>query len=861
MTTAADKVREAFGRFQAQDVAGAERLCVEILRDSPGYPDAMHLLGLVRLATGNASEAASLLREALKQNPRDATIAENWGVAHLALRDFEIAEGAFRQAFTLGASHGLLYMRLGIALASQGKLKDALSALRGAAARSPDIPAVHLNLGNLLAEENQLDDALASFNRLLELQPDNPLAHFNLGNLHRMAGRLEDAAVSYKRVLAVAPSDADTHNNLGLVYQQQQRLDQAAACYRQALALAPGHIHALSNLGSVLTAQGRLDEAAASFEKALAIRSDFVDALVNLGNVRAEQGHLKEAQALYERVLRLHPRNAEAHRNLGRLFMDQGCGDDAIGSYRKALELDGRQPDVHVELGTAHLNAGNVDAASACFRRALEIRPGHTEASYNLAETLKVQGNLEEGAGWYERMLAREPDDLRALSGLIHMQQHMCSWIGLEERWQRLLEGTSAANDGRVSPFSVLSLPSTPAQQFASAKAWARRNIEPMSASRPALGFDFSKRRARDRLRIGYLSWAFHRHATGHWAVELFELHDRTRCEAFAYAYGPDDGSEIRARIRAGADRFVDISRESHAAAARRIYEDGIDVLVDLTGYTFGHRPQIVALRPAPVQVNWFYPGTMGTACMDYFIADPFVVTAELEPFFTEKVARLPHCYMITDRKRPVGDVVPARPDCGLPEGAFVFCWFNQAYKILPDTFASWMRIMTAVPGSVLWLLESNRWATDNLRNEAAKNGVAPERVVFAPHQPQAEHLARYRLADLAIDSFPYTSHTTAADALWAGCPLVTRAGNTFASRVAGSALISAGLPELVTDSVEAFERLTVELATSPGRLEDIRRRLRETRDTCPLFDTPRFVSNLESAYEGMFKGFLDQKP
>jgi predicted O-linked N-acetylglucosamine transferase (SPINDLY family) len=261
------------------------------------------------------------------------------------------------------------------------------------------------------------------------------------------------------------------------------------------------------------------------------------------------------------------------------------------------------------------------------------------------------------------------------------------------------------------------------------------------------------------------------------------------------------------------------------------------------------------------VQVNWFYPGTMGTACADYFIADPIVVPRELEPFFTERIARLPDCYMITDRKRSVSAAIPTRAQCALPEDAFVFCYFNQTYKILPDTFASWMRILRAVPNSVLWFLESNPWATANLGKEAEKHGVAVERIIVAPRKPIAEHLVRYRIAELALDSFPYTSHTTVADALWVGCPLVTRVGGTFASRVAGSALISGGVPELVTETVEACERLAVELANSPGRLRAIRHRLEGTRDTSRLFDTPRFVRNLENAYEDMFKAFLERGP
>jgi predicted O-linked N-acetylglucosamine transferase (SPINDLY family) len=859
--TPVDKIREAAERFHARDLAGAERLCLEILREAPRHADAMHMLGVLRLAQGEAGRAISLIDQALRESPRDAAMAENLGVAHLAARNFAIAESSFRQAMTLGGSHALLYTRLGIALASQGKLDEAISALRRAASMSPDVPEVHLNLGNVLAERNRLDEALASFKAVLALQPDSLVAHFNVGNLHRMAGRLEDAAASYGKVLALEPRDADTHSNLGIVYEQQRRLTEAERCYRQALALAPNHVHALNNLGNVLHAQGRLDEAAAACEKALALKPDFVSALLNLGDVRSDQGQFQAAQSLYERVLRLDGRNAEAHHNLGKLFMARGRVKDAMAAYRRSLEFAPGRAAVLNDLGSALRDSGDFDGAVAAYRDATAAEPGFVPALYNLAETFKVRGALDEAAACYERALSREARHPQALSGLVHARQHMCDWEGFQALWERLRAEVGATLDGQISPFSVLSLPTTPKEQLDCAIAWSRRHLDPVAATRPALGFDFSGRRRRDRLRIGYLAWGLHDHATGYWTPELFELHDRSRCEVTAYAYGPDDGSEIRKRIRGAAEHFVDLAREPDGVAARRIYDDGVDVLVDLTGYTFGTRSQLLALRPAPVQVNWFYPGTMGTTCADYFIADPFVVPHELEPFFTESIARLPDCYMITDRKRPVSEAVPSRAECGIPDDAFVFCYFNQTYKILPDIFASWMRILRAVPGSVLWFLESNPWATANLGKEAEKHGVASQRIIVAPRKPIAEHLVRYRVADLALDSFPYTSHTTAADALWVGCPLVTRVGDTFASRVAASVLICGGAPELVTDTVDSFERLAVELATSPAKLRETRRRLEEARATSRLFDTPRFVRNLESAYENMFKAFLARGP
>ena len=338
---------------------------------------------------------------------------------------------------------------------------------------------------------------------------------------------------------------------------------------------------------------------------------------------------------------------------------------------------------------------------------------------------------LDEAIAAHERALALDPDHVPALGGLVHLRQHVCNWQGIEDLWARVRARIASGAPG-FSPFSTLSMPLTAREQLACASAAASREFEASGVLR-RLAFDTSPAPKRDRIRIGYLSWGFHRHATAYLAAELFELHDRGRFEIHAYDYGPDDRSAIRSRIRASCDRFVSIAHESHLDAARRIHDDGVDILVDLTGYTLGARTQILALRPAPVQVNWLgYPGTMGAGCVDYIVADSYIIPEGQEQHYAEKVVRLPRCYQINDRKREAAERMPTREDCGLPQEGFVFCCFNQAYKIAPDTFGSWMRILQAVPHSVLWLADANRWATENLRRAAAAGGLAPERLVFA---------------------------------------------------------------------------------------------------------------------------------
>ena len=821
MSSLAEKVREASGRFGAGDIAGAERLCGEILKSAPGHPEALHLLGVVRLVGGDAANAISLIGQALEASPQNATLLEHLGVAHLAAGEPSRAEAAFRRALERGPAQGLLHMRLGLALGAQGRLEEAVTALRAAAARSPGEAEIHLNLGNALAGRGEFEEALACYRKVLSLHPGHAAARHNIGNAYREMGQLDEAAAAFKEILAAGPNDPDTHNNLGVVYERQQRLDEAAACYRKALGLSPRHVPACNNLGNVLAAQGQGEEAVRWFRQAISFDPSHPDAYVNLGNLRAGQGAYEEALALYHQALGANPRTLEAHLNLGRIYLIRG------------------------ELAAAGEN----------YARAIAMAPRHPDAHFNLAEVCKAEGRLDQAIAGYQRTLELNPDYPFALGGLVHLRQHICDWEGMDELWERLHRRIAADAIGSVSPFGSLSLPTTPDEQLAVARAWAQRELGAVSKERMVPAPGFPARRDAGRLSVGYLSWGFHRHATAHLAAGLFELHDRARFEVFAYAYGPDDGSAIRARIRSAAEHFVDVSAESHLATAKRIRDDGIDVLVDLTGYTLGARPQILALRPAPVQVNWLgYPGTMGTECVDYLIADRYVIPEGQESGYAETVIRLLHCYQLNDRDREVDGRTPPRGELGLPEQGFVFCCFNQAYKVLPDTFSLWMRILRAVPESVLWLAEANRWATENLRREAAARGVTPERLVFAPRKPLSEYLAFYRAADLALDTFPYTSHTTASDALWMGCPLVTRAGDTFASRVAASILAAGGLAQCIARSPEEYERLAIDLATSRERLAALRRGLAEARDTCPLFDARGLVRDLEAAYDRMVR-------
>jgi predicted O-linked N-acetylglucosamine transferase (SPINDLY family) len=399
-----------------------------------------------------------------------------------------------------------------------------------------------------------------------------------------------------------------------------------------------------------------------------------------------------------------------------------------------------------------------------------------------------------------------------------------------------------------VNPFGFLCLASTPAQQLLCARQWAAQNANYMSDETP---FKFQDN---DRITVAYLSADFHEHATAHLISELFSLHDRNRFRIVGYSYGPDDGSPARERLITSFDRFADIRNESFVQSARRIRADGVQILVDLKGYTADARPKITALRPAPIQVNYLgYPGTMGSNAIDYAIVDRIVVPQQEQTFFTEKLVHMPDCYQVNDSTRRISARNPSRQECGLPESGFVFCCFNASYKVTPKVFNVWTRLLKAVPGSVLWLLDSNPHATANLKREAEARGVAAGRLVFAGHLPYADHLARFAAADLFLDTFPYNAHTLTSDALWGGCPVVTCSGRTFPSRVAASLLRSVGLSELVCGSLTEYENLAIALARNPERSRGVRQKLQTTRLAAPVFDTRRFTRHLEAAFETMW--------
>jgi len=673
--------------------------------------------------------------------------------------------------------------------------------------------------------------------------------------LHR-AGQLDEAAAIYRQLLADDAKQADAAHLLGLVHFQNRDFDSAIDLIRDAVERDPDNPVYRANLGNVLKDAGRLTDAIAAYRRALELHPGYAEVHNNLGYVLQLSGMIDEAIDHYRKAIALRPENYRAHYNLGNALFLSGKSEEAVAAFREAARLNPEFAGTWDHLGTALQRLGRATEAEACFRRRIQIEPDSPDALHALALELEQQGRIDEAFDCYQRALALRPEFLPAMASALWLAERMCDWTTVAAYSDAVLR-RAAEQPEAVSPFQLMSLP---VASRAHLLAHARSLAATIAAKEP-MRHDSARFGQPSRMRVGYLSSDFHGHPVAYLVAEIFELHDRDRFEVSLFSYGPDDGSAMRRRLRAGCDHFIDLAPLSDDVAAQRIYDERIQVLVDLKGYTADDRPRIAALRPAPVQVNWLgFPGSMGADWIDYLIADAYIVPAEHDADYAEKVVRLPNCYQPNDRKRSSGIAGLSRSACGLPENGFVFCNFNQSYKIEPGLFAVWMRLLTRAPNSVLWLLEENRWSPDNLRKEAARRGVARERLVFAPIRPLAEHLGRYALADLVLDTFPYTSHTTGSDALWAGCPVLTIMGETFASRVAASLLRNAGLEQLIASSFAEYEALALGLAHDRPRLEGVRRHLRENRDTLPLFDSPRFTRGLETSYRRMWTRFTEGK-
>jgi predicted O-linked N-acetylglucosamine transferase (SPINDLY family) len=805
--------------LQRGDADGAMRIIEPVLRRTPAHPQALWIKGMAHLTVGDVAGAVEALERALKPDPRNGAVLDSLGLAYLVQGRYADAADVLRRAATLPHAPAIIFMRLGMALLNLNQLAEALQHLQHAAHLEPRDADIRTNLGQARYRNGDIAGARREFDLILQHLPSHADALFNLGVIDLEEGNLTAAASWFERATQAAPQHAEAWVNLGVVREREQNFNAALDCHRRALAVNAGMPAAACGCGRALAVLGNHSEA----------REQFLAALHAV------------------------PDDLAAHEGLYLSCMALGRTNEALPHMRFVVAAEPDTISALQAYASALFELGQLDEAQSVARRWLDVAPDATGACMLNANLLLFREQFAEAITLLQRTYDRTRDS-ELLGMLTNQYRQICDWPRWREAWDQLapLIDTDAALG---SPFWLLCEPITPAQQLAYTRRWAAARFGATPAAKPSITRPPVQDRTPRRLRIGYLSSDFQEHAAAYLVADLLEQHDRRQFEIFAYSYGPQDNSPMRLRIVRAVEHFVDIAWDPDDIAAARIRRDEIDILVDIKGYTVGDRLSIMAHRPCDRQVTWLgYPGTTGAPFVDYLIADPMIIREGEEDTCSEKVLRMPHCYQPNDRKREIAQPL-SRTDYGLPEQGFIFCCFNQTYKITPDVFAVWMQLLKRVPGSVLWLVESNAPAKQNLSAAAKAQGVDATRLVFAPRMPYAQHLARYRVADMALDTWPYTSHTTLSDGLWCGCVAVGLTGDTFAARVSGSILTAANFADLVTHNLQDYEALAFRLASDATELRSYRDRLTKAREHAPLFDTPAFARGLEGLYRNMITG------
>ena len=646
----------------------------------------------------------------------------------------------------------------------------------------------------------------------------------------------------------------ETVNELINLYNQGQ----LSSVVKQAQALIEQHPQAFilwNILGAANLGLGQVEQALENLKKVTELHPHYADGFNNLGAALKDQGELEKAIEAYKKAISIEPNYPEAFNNMGNVLKDQGKLDEAIESYNKALSINPDYAEAYNNMGNALKDQGEIDEAIEAYNKALTLKPDYAEAYNNIGNSLKNQGKLDEAIEAYNKALSIKPDYEATRAEKLYQQAHVCDWKSIEEERKLIPELGTTKNS--INPFSMLSLEDAPERHYLRSKVYAEAQYPQKPIPLPAKP---SKRP--ECIRIGYFSTDFKRHPVAYLIAKVIEQHNRDKFQIFGYSLMNNKEDELQQRLTKSFDVFKDVSAISDKEVALLSRQDNIDIAIDLNGYTQNSRSGIFAYRAAPIQINYLgYPSTMGIKFIDYIIADQNLIPLESQKFFSEKPIYLPNTYMPTDNTRKFSQYPISRNEIGLPNDGFVFCCFNNNYKMTSAEFNIWMRLLHKIKGSVLWLRRSNMMSDKNIIKEAQKRNVDPSRIIFADKVPMDEHLARLKLADLFIDTFSFNGHTTTTEALWAGLPVVTKQGKGFASRVAASLIKAIGLPELITNSEKDYEALILDLATNPNKINKVKNKLVSNIISQPLFDTEKYTKHLENGYQKVYQNYFQEQP
>jgi predicted O-linked N-acetylglucosamine transferase (SPINDLY family) len=900
MTVPAATLTEAAAAQRRGDFADAAALYAQALAAQPDNADVLGKLAAAKLGQRAWREAEGLYRRALAlAQPQDAEWRSGLGQALHEQGRMAEAIAALRQACDDDPFLPEPLIALGQALAADDQGEAAEASYRAALEIDPHAGAAHLGLGILLAKRGAAEPALASLLRATQLLPGSALAWREYAVLLGDRRRFEESAAAFDRALALAPNDPVAAYHAGHMHMRWHKAAQAVGFYEIAHAAAPDSLELKCGLAGGLQESGELDRALALVDEILAEKPDMADAhnvrgnclfmrrayadavdayravlrinpklgiaAYNLGNALRYLGQLSESLAAFEQALAIDPTVASAHNGIGIIQQQRGHHAAALEAFERALAIEPALGDALNNKAVSLQNLGRFSEALACYYQLIDLQPERSAVYFNLGTMLQMLERWDESIVILRKGLLHDPDGAIFYPYLLHAMQQQCNWHNLDaiiEKVRANTEAEIASGHGiSITPFALQSLPAPFDMKLRQQVAahTARRALAVRAGGVPV--YRFAAPRRDRKLRIGYVSPDFRFHSVAVSFKGILDAHDRDRFEFYAYSLNTVRVDDLTRYFQQSFDRFRDVARATHREAADTIHADEVDILVDLAGHTRGTRHEIFALRPAPVAVHYLgYSATIGAEFIDYLVTDHRQVPPEQRRYFTEKLVYLPDVFM-AGRRAEIAAAAPTRADEGLPDDAVVIANFNNHYKFEPRMFSVWMRLLKRIPRAVLWVMASSELTKGNLRREAAARGVDPGRIVFARKLRHPEHLARLPLADFCVDNLYHGGGITTIDALWAGVPVLTVAGETPQSRNGASLVTAVGMPELVCDSLERFDAAAHRLATHPEELAALRADLAAKRDTQPLFDMPRLARHLETAYQMMWQRHCDGLP
>ncbi|KAH9784234.1 putative UDP-N-acetylglucosamine--peptide N-acetylglucosaminyltransferase SEC [Citrus sinensis] len=855
------------------DIDLAIRYYLVAIELRPNFADAWSNLASAYMRKGRLNEAAQCCRQALALNPLLVDAHSNLGNLMKAQGLVQEAYSCYLEALRIQPTFAIAWSNLAGLFMESGDLNRALQYYKEAVKLKPTFPDAYLNLGNVYKALGMPQEAIMCYQRAVQTRP-NAIAFGNLASTYYERGQADMAILYYKQAIGCDPRFLEAYNNLGNALKDVGRVDEAIQCYNQCLSLQPSHPQALTNLGNIYMEWNMLPAAASYYKATLAVTTGLSAPFNNLAVIYKQQGNYADAISCYNEVLRIDPLAADGLVNRGNTYKEIGRVTDAIQDYIRAITIRPTMAEAHANLASAYKDSGHVEAAIKSYKQALLLRPDFPEATCNLLHTL--QSMITHLNDEFEMYLLLHVNSFLNILVFADILKCVCSWEDRDRMFSEV-EGIIRRQMSvlpSVQPFHAIAYPIDPMLALEISRKYAshcsiiasRFALPPFNHPVPIpIRLDGGLR----RLRVGYVSSDFGNHPLSHLMGSVFGMHNKENVEVFCYALSPNDGTEWRQRTQSEAEHFVDVSAMSSDMIAKLINEDKIQILINLNGYTKGARNEIFAMQPAPIQVSYMgFPGTTGASYIDYLVTDEFVSPLRYAHIYSEKLVHVPHCYFVNDYKQKNMDVLdpncqPKRSDYGLPEDKFIFACFNQLYKMDPEIFNTWCNILRRVPNSALWLLRFPAAGEMRLRAYAVAQGVQPDQIIFTDVAMKQEHIRRSSLADLFLDTPLCNAHTTGTDILWAGLPMITLPLEKMATRVAGSLCLATGLgEEMIVNSMKEYEERAVSLALDRQKLQALTNKLKSVRLTCPLFDTARWVKNLERSYFKMWSLLCSgQKP